>query len=94
MTRAVLWLVLGLALAVVAMVAMVPGALGNLREVSGMVAVVMAAGVPGLALLLFLAVKRRNAGDEEAEKAARAQPDRITPIATSPEWDRRTDGEH
>jgi hypothetical protein len=86
MNRAVLWLLLGLALTVVAMVALVPGALGNLSDLGGLVAVVLAAGVPGLVVILVLLARRR---DEDDEQEARAQPDRISPIATSPEWDLR-----
>ena len=81
MSRAVLWLLLGLALAAIAMVAMVPGALGNLGDVSSVVAIVIAAGIPGLVVILVLAAKRRDAHDEaEAAARARSQPDRIAPI--------------
>jgi hypothetical protein len=84
MNRAVLWLLLGLALTGVLMVVLVPGALGNLADLGGLVALVLAAGVPGLVVILVLVARRR---DEQDEQAARAQPDRISPIATSPEWD-------
>jgi hypothetical protein len=84
MNRAVLWLLLGLALTGVLMVALVPGALGNLADLGGLMALVLAAGVPGLVVVLVLLARRR---DERDEEAARAQPDRIAPIATSPEWE-------
>jgi hypothetical protein len=40
--------------------------------------------------VLVLLARRR---DEQDEAAARAQPDRITPIATSKEWDERDRGD-
>jgi hypothetical protein len=63
-TRAVLWLVGGLLVTALAIVAMAPELLGDLSGLGGLGLVVIAAGIPGLAVVLVLAARRRSERDD------------------------------
>lgn len=72
MKRAVLWVLLGVALLVVALGATAPELLGDLRGASGLALVAFAAGIPGAVVLLVLAATR--AGRHDQPGAGRPNP--------------------
>jgi hypothetical protein len=59
-TRAVWWLVGGLGLAALSVVLMAPELLGDLRGLGGVTLLAMAAGIPGLLIVLVVAARRRR----------------------------------
>ena len=58
--RAVWWLVGGLGLTALAVVLMAPELLGDLRGLGSVTLVATAAGIPGLVVVLVVAVRRRR----------------------------------
>lgn len=60
--RALWWLFGGIALLAVGVVATAPELLGDLRGLGSLALVVLAAGVPGLAAVLWIAARRRSGG--------------------------------
>ena len=58
-TRAVWWLLGGIGLVAVVIVLMAPELLGDLRGLGSLALVVIAAGIPGLAIVLVVASRRR-----------------------------------
>ena len=67
-TRALWWLFGGLGLLVVVVVATAPELLGDLGGLGSLALVVVAAGLPGLAAVLWIAARRRpgRSSDEDA----------------------------
>lgn len=59
-TRALWWLFGGVALLGLGVVAMAPELLGDLGGLSGLALLVVAAGLPGLAIMLWVAARRRS----------------------------------
>ena len=76
-TRALWWLFGGLVLLVLIVVATAPELLGDLGGLGSLVLVVVAAGVPGLAAVLWIAARRRAASsDTSADDDATGHPGR------------------
>jgi hypothetical protein len=71
-TRALWWLFGGLGLLVVVVVATAPELLGDLGGLGSLVLVVVAAGLPGLAAVVWIAARRRpgRASDDDASDDA------------------------
>lgn len=71
-TRAVWWLLGGIALLAVVIVLLAPELLGDLRGLGSLALVVIAAGLPGLLIVLVVAARRRRArarGDLPEDRA-------------------------
>lgn len=60
-TRAVRWLLGGLGLTALAVVLTAPELLGDLRGLGGVTLLAVAAGIPGLLVVLVVAARRRRA---------------------------------
>jgi hypothetical protein len=68
-TRALWWLFGGMALLVLVVVATAPELLGDLGGLGSLALVVVAAGAPGLAAILWIAARRRASGSADASDA-------------------------
>jgi Na+/proline symporter len=72
-TRAVWWLLGGIVLLAVVIVLLAPELLGDLRGLGSLALVVIAAGLPGLLIVLVVAARRRRArarGDLPDDRAS------------------------
>jgi Flp pilus assembly protein TadB len=66
-TRALWWLFGGFALLVVGVLATAPELLGDVGGLGSLALVVVAAGAPGLAIVLWIAARRRASGSAEPD---------------------------
>lgn len=87
MKRAVLWVVLGAVVLVIALGATAPELLGDLGGASGLALVAFAAGIPGAVVLLVLAATRKGRHDQPG--AGRPQPTTTGRAQLTPEDLRR-----
>jgi hypothetical protein len=70
-TRAVWWLVGGLGVTALAVVLLAPELLGDPRGLGGVTLLAMAAGIPGLLVVLVVGVRRRRQEDGSADPSDR-----------------------